>query len=41
LRALPGIADALGHDFQDFYAKAFTRAYEDEIGSRPEANPPP
>ncbi len=36
-----GIADALGHDFQDFYAKAFTRAYEDEIGSRPEANPPP
>ena len=36
-----GIADALGHDFQDFYAKAFTRAYENEIGSRPEANPPP
>jgi type VI secretion system FHA domain protein len=36
-----GIADALGHDFQDFYAKAFTRAYEEEIGGLPEVNPPP
>lgn len=26
-----GIADALGSDFQDFYAQAFTRAYEEEI----------
>lgn len=28
------IADALGDDFQDLYAKAFTRAYEAEIDSR-------
>jgi FHA domain-containing protein len=26
-----GIADALGNDFQDFYAQAFIRAYEEEI----------
>lgn len=29
-----GIADVLGKDFQDFYAQAFTRAYEEESAGR-------
>jgi FHA domain-containing protein len=35
-----GIADALGNDFQDFYAQAFIRAYEEEIaGCAPVGSP--
>lgn len=36
-----GIADALGNDFQDLYAKAFTRAYEEEIGGHSETKRSP
>jgi type VI secretion system FHA domain protein len=35
-----GIADALGNDFQDFYAQAFIRAYEEEIAGRSQVGSP-
>ena len=34
-----GIADVLGRDFQDYYAQAFTRAYEEEVNERRRLEP--